>query len=265
MIEVQNVSYSIRNKKILKNIHLEIKLGEVHVLLGKNGAGKTSLFKLLCGDIPLTEGKILFNRTDLKKYRKLDLSRMRSVMTQEFDLNFPFSVEEIVELGRYPFPNQRETTKQIVLETLAITDLLHMRSRAYSSLSGGEKQRNQYARVLAQVWDDQNKFIFLDEPISNMDLPNQVKTLELSKHMADKGYGVFLILHDLNLAFQYADRISLLKNGYIVRSDEVLSCLDETLLSEVYDLPLKIIQSENQAYIIPTNLHKEKRYEYSPC
>ncbi|MDZ4728197.1 MAG: heme ABC transporter ATP-binding protein [Leptospira sp.] len=262
-IQFQNISYKINNQFLVKNINLRIRPGEIHVLLGKNGAGKSTIFKLLCGDIEPNIGEIFINDKNLNTYNVKSLSTIRSVLTQEYDLNFPFSVSEIVALGRMPFPYVKEKNEMIIQETLDITSIQHLGERDYNTLSGGEKQRTQLSRVLTQIWDSPDKYIFLDEPTSGMDLPNQIKTLEISKQMAEQGYGVFIILHDINLAFQYADTISLIKNGSIYVSGDPSLSLNEEILSDVYDIPIHIIQNKHHTFILAKQTTKEQLYEFN--
>lgn len=262
-IELNNVSYRINQKSLVKNINFKITPGELHVLLGQNGAGKSTIFKLLCGDIKPTSGSVQMHGKDLRDWSPKDLSLIRSVLTQDYELNFPFLVSEVVELGRIQFPFEKEKNSIAVNETLHLTDMNHFKNRDYSSLSGGEKQRTQYARVLSQIWDEPYKYLLLDEPTAGMDLANQIRLLEISAEMANKGYGVMLILHDLNSAYQYADRITFIKEGRIFVSGSPKELIDPDLLKQIYGVNLEVIWTEQGIFFIPKNKMKETNYERS--
>lgn len=262
-IELNHVSFAINRKPILQDINFKVIPGELHILLGQNGAGKSSLFKLLCGDIKPNTGSILMDGNNLEKWTAKDLSMVRSVLTQDYELNFPFLVSEVVELGRIQYPLEKEKNAQAINESLQITEMNSFINRDYSTLSGGEKQRTQYSRALSQIWDDPFKYLLLDEPTSGMDLANQIKVLEVSRMMAKKGYGVLIILHDLNLAFQYADRITFIKDGSICASGSPRDLIDPNLLKNIYGVHLEMITTEHGMFFIPINKTKETIYERS--
>ncbi len=256
-IQLENISCKMNKVPILKNINLEVHLGKLHVILGQNGAGKTTLFKTICGDIQPTEGSVTIDLVSLEKWKVRDLARRRAVLTQEYDLVFPFTVREVVGMGRFPYLDTRHQKEKRIQQSLKITSMSEFQDRMFATLSGGEKQRVQFSRVLAQIWDNPRNYLLLDEPISGLDIPNQVRVLEGTREMAERGYGVLIILHDLNLAFQYADTITILKKGKIIYSGEPLN-ISESLLTEAYDTEMKIIENGNEIFIVPKQKIRRK-------
>ncbi|MCG6146413.1 MULTISPECIES: heme ABC transporter ATP-binding protein [Leptospira] len=250
-IEAIDLEYSIGTKSILSNIELEILPGKLHVLMGRNGAGKSSLFHILCGDIMPKIGNIYLDGIELKKYSKSHLAKLRAVLTQDAAITFPISSEEVIKLGRHPHISDPIRDKEIVQTCLKITESFDQKDQNYSTLSGGEKQKINFGRTLAQVWETPPRYIFLDEPVSALDIPNQYKMLNLCRHMADQGYAVFMILHDLNLAALYADTITLLHKGKIIKSGNPNDVLTLENLEIAFGIKVRILNAPEGNFIIP--------------
>lgn len=246
MLQVNNLSLEIAGKLILEDISFELPPGEMMVVLGPNGAGKSTLLKSLIAENKPTEGTIDFFQQPLKSYSDPQLAELRAVMPQSVELNFPFTVEQVVEM---PVANKRlpKERQKIVESCLAAFDVGHLTGRIYSGLSGGEKQRVQLARVMAQICNPEgeleaNRYLFLDECTSSLDLAHQHQVFaQLQKWVKTANLAVFVILHDLNLAAQYADRILLLQQGNLVAQGEKTAVLQADILSEVYRYPVEVI------------------------
>lgn len=241
MIDVQNISYKIGPKTILKDIKLHIPLGKFTAILGPNGAGKSSLLKCLTGSLMPCVGSILFDGCDLSHYSLQELSRKRAILSQNIQISFPYTVREIVSMGRNPHVMNRETTRDedIVEEILMQLDAASFMDRIYSTLSGGEQQRVQFARVLAQIWDQDGACLFLDEPTSALDLKYQLNILDLAQKLSEeKNFTIVAILHDLNLAKIYADHIFLLKDGCLFDHLTDKQDISLELVSQLYDIPM---------------------------
>ncbi|TGL00817.1 heme ABC transporter ATP-binding protein [Leptospira bouyouniensis] len=247
----KNISYQIGNKQILKDIDIEIKPGELHVLIGRNGAGKSTLFHILCGDTKLQTGKVYCNQIEIESYTKADLAKTRAVLTQETHINFPIPSEQIIALGRYPHVPDKTKNEEIVDTCLKITNSSLLKHQHYPTLSGGEKQKVNFGRILAQVWETPPRYLFLDEPVSAQDIPNQYQTLNICRHMANKGYAVFMILHDLNLASQYADRVTLIDKGKLIQSGTAEEVLTTKNLEIAFGIKTKILKTNEINFIIP--------------
>jgi iron complex transport system ATP-binding protein len=215
MIEVKNLTYLIGKKELLKDLSFQAKPGELLAILGANGAGKSTLLKLLSKEISPTSGSIEFYGKNLQLYKLPELAKQRAVLSQQNTISISFLVSELVMMGRYPHFDQHPTPTdiEIVRTVMVETGIEDLSQRDYNTLSGGEQQRVQLARVLAQIYDCKNACLFLDEPTNGLDLLYQQQIMELARRLANRGYCVICILHDINFASRFADRILMLKNG----------------------------------------------------
>ncbi|TGM03193.1 heme ABC transporter ATP-binding protein [Leptospira jelokensis] len=247
----KNISYQIGNKHILEGIDIEIKPGELHVLIGRNGAGKSTLFHILCGDTKPQSGTVYCNDVEINAFSKTELAKTRAVLTQDTQINFPIPSEQIIALGRYPHATDKNKNKEIVESCLKMTSSTILKHQHYPTLSGGEKQKVNFGRILAQVWETPPRYLFLDEPVSAQDIPNQYQTLNICRHMANKGYAIFLILHDLNLTSQYADRVTLLDKGKLIQSGTAEEVLTTKNLEIAFGIKTKILKTNEINFIIP--------------
>ncbi len=215
-----NLTYRTGPKTLLQNISITAQPGELLVVVGANGAGKSTLLKLLSGDLKPSAGEVKFDGRNLSQWQPAALARRRAVLTQQHTLALAFQVRELVLLGRYPHFDGQPTAHDhaVVAAALDLVGLRHLAEREYPTLSGGEQQRAQLARVLAQVWEAENGFLLLDEPLTGLDLRHQHQTLAVARQLTRRGFGVVAVLHDLNLAAQYADQVLLLHQGRTVAS-----------------------------------------------
>jgi heme transport system ATP-binding protein len=245
MIEANRLTYRIDTAHVLHDINMSIRPGKVTAILGPNGAGKTSLLKCLSGTIKNYTGDIKYNNQDIHDYSLLELSLKRAVLSQANLINFPFSVMEIVTMGRNPhiYNNDPKGDLEIVIEALNTVDALHLKNRIFPTLSGGEQQRVQLARVLAQIWEQENVTLFLDEPTSALDLKHQHQVMQLvNKLSTQKAISVVCILHDLNLALHYTDYAILMNNGVIHISGRTNDILNTDNIENVYQISSEIMQ-----------------------
>lgn len=217
-LDVQNIGYKVNGKTLLDDVSFRLPKGKMLAILGANGAGKSTLMKILCKEMDPTSGSIDLNGKSLSSYAIADLAKFRSVLSQHNTLSISFRVDELVMMGRYPHFGQQPTPAdyEIVQKTLAQTGMETYRSRDYNTLSGGEQQRVQLARVMAQIFGQENALLFMDEPTNGLDLLYQQHILQLAQLLTAKGCTVVSILHDINFACQYADYILLLKHGKTV-------------------------------------------------
>ncbi|MBM3070822.1 heme ABC transporter ATP-binding protein [Enterobacter sp. RHBSTW-00994] len=213
----QHLSCRVAQRTIIKDVSLSLSQGELVALIGPNGAGKSTLLRLLTGYLPPSGGQCILGGKPLTEWRTEALSRCRAVMRQQTQLGFDWPVEAVVGMGRAPWTRQPEAS--VIHDVMQITGCLPLSGRSYAALSGGEQQRVQLARALAQLWHDGSPrgWLFLDEPTSALDLYHQQQLLRLLKTLTGQGHlHVCVVLHDLNLAALWADRIILLHNGRIV-------------------------------------------------
>lgn len=215
MLTVENVTYTTGKHTLLKDVSFMVHPGEITVILGANGAGKSSLMRLLSAEKEPSTGSISLSGKALNHYSAKELALKRAILNQQNIINLDFLAMEIVQMGRYPHYGSKPAVHDwdIINEVMAITGTTRMAERSFLSLSGGEQQRVHLARVLAQIWDTPEALLLLDEPVSGMDILYQQQTLSLAAMLAKKGFMVVAILHDINLAAQYADNIMMLKNG----------------------------------------------------
>lgn len=244
VLELQNVSYQVQGKTLLASISARFLPGQLTVIIGPNGAGKSTLLKLACGELKPHIGKVLWQGRALTEFSFSELARQRAVLEQHNPLEFNFRVEEVVALARMPHASGADYDQALVQQCLQQMDIQHLSQAYYPSLSGGEKQRVQLARALAQVQSlneptplQQAILLVLDEPVAALDLFHQQGLLQLLKNKAQAGYCVVLVLHDLNLASQYADQVLLLKQGHLLASGSVNEVMQPAGLSEVFGLP----------------------------
>lgn len=238
---LKDVSFAYGNSPLLENIELQIAPNSFIGLLGPNGSGKTTLLKLLSGALTPQRGEVIFYNQNLASFDPNKRAQLIGVVPQESNWEFPFSLEEIVAMGRYPhlgwWGNLSSIDRQKVEEALAITGLKNLRYREITNLSGGEKQRAVIARALAQ----DTKVMLLDEPVSNLDLKYQQEVFELLAYLhQEKGLTIIVISHDLNLAAQYAEQLILLDQGKIRGCGNPKQVLQSALIEEVYGVPVQI-------------------------
>jgi len=256
MFEAKNISFAVGAKKILDGVSLEIKTGEIIALLGANGAGKSTLLKAMCGDIETSGGEIRLEGRFLSEWDYHELARRRAVLSQHSTLNFPFTAQEVALLGRNPHIRGRESMKdlKIVEEALKLVEAEHFAGQSFPTLSGGEQQRVHLARILAQIWEepkDSGRYLLLDEPTASLDLAHQHLTLQIARRLSRENTGVLVVLHDLNLAANYADRICLMKGGKISHDGTPLEVLTTANIKTVFNFDVSILEHAGLPLIVP--------------
>ena len=236
-LSAKNVSLGMAGVTMLRDVSVDITPGQVHTVLGPNGAGKTSLLRTLVGDWPAQSGEVQLNQRPVQQWRPEARARLLAVLPQHSLLDFPFSAMEVVLLGRTPHDTGLRRDQQIAGAALAKVDAGHLSERLYTQLSGGEKQRVQLARALAQVWEpvaEGDRFLVLDEPTASFDLAHQQLTLEIVSDLARQGIGVFMVIHDLNLAARCADQMLLMAGGRILCSGPPALVLQADNIARVF-------------------------------
>ena len=243
-LSCQNITVMVGTKTLVDNVSLDVGPGEVVALVGPNGAGKSTLLKAICGETRPATGNIAINGVALHQWPTRELAKTRAVMPQDSRLAFAFSVREVVELGRFPHCNGATTPhdRQVARDAMAAVGVLDLAFRDCTTLSGGERARVNCARALAQIWPDAKstatpRLLLLDEPTAALDLKHQGTVMSLVRQFAKaQNVAVLAVLHDINLAAEYADRIAWMKGGKLVTLGTPVATLTPETLKLVYDV-----------------------------
>jgi len=253
IIDIKNVSYSY-NKDVnaIEDINLSITKGEVFTIIGPNGSGKSTLLKCISGYLSPQKGTINVNDKNIKNYSAKDISKAMALMQQHFALDYDFTVMEVVLMGRNPhikrLKSETEYDYKLANESLKRAEIYHLKSRSITTLSGGEWQRMILARALCQ----QSSIMLLDEPIAGLDIKHQINLLSIvAKLSKENRISTVCVLHDLNLASYYSDRIVLLKDGKIFKLGKPVDVMTKENLEYVYETPINIIHQGNTIIITP--------------
>lgn len=243
VIELDGVGLALDGRAILRGVTMSVDAGEVVALVGPNGAGKSTLLSVISGDHAATSGSATLMGKDVSRYRPDEAARLRSVLMQSNTVSFPFTVWEIVEMGRAPWartPQLAEDTRAIE-QALQSADIAHLADRRFNQLSGGERARVSYARVLAQ----RTPIVLLDEPTAALDLRHQQEVMTGIRALAEAGTAVVVVLHDLSQAARYADRVAMMSEGRLDALGTPQDVIVSERVSRVYGLPVDIEQVGN--------------------
>lgn len=238
-----NAGYAIQGEQLVEDVSLTVEPGRMSALLGPNGAGKSTLLRMLSAELSPSSGAIQLQERGINDWTSRERAQRVGVLPQASELKFPYPVLDVVLLGRLPHHDLHTTNERIAWECLERVEATHLASRIYSTLSGGERQRVHLARVLTQIYSnsDSPRYLLLDEPTSALDLAHQHVVLRLAKELTAEGVGVLAILHDINQAALYADEISVLCRGAIVRNGTPAEVLTTQCVQNVYGLDSTII------------------------
>ncbi|MFC4253555.1 heme ABC transporter ATP-binding protein [Sinimarinibacterium flocculans] len=243
-LHADGLGYRLGAQHLLRDVSLSVGPGEVHAILGPNGAGKSTLLNLLAGDRRVQAGTIAFNARPLTDWPLPQLATLRAVLPQRHELSFAFAVEDVVAMGRLPASASHPARERAIVDAaLRLTATDHLRSRPYTALSGGERARVQFARVLAQIWDPPasgTRLLLLDEPTASLDLAHQHHCLRIARAFAAQGVAVIAVLHDPNLVFAYADSATLLCCGEVVAQGVPGEVLTAARIERVYGIPVEV-------------------------
>jgi iron complex transport system ATP-binding protein len=237
--EAHGLVVRLGGRTVLDGVDLAVPAGRVLALVGPNGAGKSTLLAALAGDVPPAAGRLTLDGRPAGAWTARDLALRRAVLPQAATLTFPFTVAEVVRMGRAPWAGTpaEDQDEAAVAEAMAATEVTAFAGRPFGALSGGERARVALARVLAQ----RTGLLLLDEPTAALDLRHQELVLGVCRRRAAAGDGVVVVLHDLGLAAAYADRVAVLHEGRIRADGPPAEVLTEELLSEVYQHPVEVL------------------------
>ena len=234
-INLSKVDFYFDKKKVLSNISLDID-SQSTGFLGPNGSGKTTLLKIFSGLLKIDHGKIDVNKKSIKMYSTNDLAKLFAFVSQDYEPTFGFSVEEVIEMGRYPYLNRfgfmSKNDKKIIDKIIELLSLDSLRKIHTDNLSSGEKQKVRFARALVQ----EPKYILLDEPTSNLDLSNKILILDVIKDIISFGTSLIITSHDLNFIKQSTKRCFMVSEGQIQNVGKTNEILNHKNIKNLYQL-----------------------------
>ncbi|MFA0815883.1 MAG: ATP-binding cassette domain-containing protein [Anaerofustis sp.] len=263
------VQYDSQSKPVLKDFSCDVKKGEFVSLIGPNGSGKSTLINAIMQSVNIENGEIYLGGKNNKDYSAKLRAQYAAVVPQNFQTNFAFKVKDIVMMGRNPYLKRMESETvrdvEIVDESLRLTNTFHLKERKINSLSGGERQRVIIAGALAQ----KPQLLILDEPTNHLDIHHNLEIMELIRNLnKEDGITVFAVLHDINMAARFSDRIFLLNDGVLVKSGSVSEVINEETLKPIYQIDMVVRNNKltESLEIVPLrkmkkteNLHQNRR------
>jgi len=245
-LKAENITFAYTQEPVIQNLHLEIPSGDFLGVIGPNGSGKSTLLKLLSGLLPPDENRVSFDGQDILTCKRKTLARSIAWIPQDHHLPFPFTVAEVVMMGRHPYLSpltfESEQDIEITQQAMRQTQTEQFAHRKFNEISGGEQQRVMLASAIAQEPD----IMILDEPTAALDLKYQIEILSILKRLNDSGNTtIIMALHDLHLASKFCRRLVLLKEGQIVKDGSPQEVLQKNILEEVYEVSVQIIRNES--------------------
>jgi iron complex transport system ATP-binding protein len=245
------VSLGIEGHPVLNAVDYELAPGNLVAIIGANGAGKTSLLRVLSGETPPSVGDVWLDDRRIGAWTLAQLANRFAVLPQSMSLEFPFTGYEVIEMGRIPFAGEEDRNQQAIKDVIAAMKLASLADRRYTSLSGGEKQRIQIARVLCQVWDHpDDAYLLMDEPTGPLDLAHQIQCLNLLRDLSRRGVGVMMVMHDINLAVKYADQILLMNDGSILACGSPAEVIVPATLEQAFSVIAEVSQDKDSLPVI---------------
>lgn len=252
ILSAKNISIKYDKEIIIDDESFEIKKGKINVFLGKNGCGKSTLFKSLCKQLNPYSGNIFLNDKNINKIKNKDFAKITSILFQENVAPNDLTVKELVSYGRFPhiglYSDLDNNDKKIIEDSLTLTNTKQFENRSVTELSSGQRQLVWIAMLLSQ----NTNIMFFDEPTTYLDLKNQYEVMNcIEKINKELNKTVIIILHDINLAIQYADYIFMMKNGKIKYSGTIDEVIITNNIKDIFDINVSIIKNKGQTFICP--------------
>ena len=244
MIQVQALSKFYGKKKVVEDVTVSIQRGKITSFIGPNGAGKSTLLSMVSRLLDADSGEVLIDQSNIKKMKSNDFSKIVSILKQSNYMNVRLTIRELVAFGRFPYSKGRLTAEdeKMVDQAIEYMALKDMEDRYLDELSGGQKQRAFIAMVIAQ----DTEYILLDEPLNNLDMKHSVQIMKILRRLVDDlGKTVVIVLHDINFASVYSDRIVALKDGKVVKDGPTNEIIQSKALKEIYDMDIPIQEMNN--------------------
>lgn len=239
MIKVKKISKKYGNIKVVNNVSMNIEKGKLISLIGPNGAGKSTVLSMITRLTDIDEGQVIIDGKELSKWDKRELSKNISILKQANDIDLRLTIREFVEFGRFPYSqgNLTEEDKKFIDEAIKYMQLEDIEMKYLDQLSGGQKQRAYIAMVIAQ----DTEYIFLDEPLNNLDMKHCVQMMKVIRNLVDDlGKTVVTVLHDINFASCYSDMIIAMKDGQVYKEGQTLNIIDKEVLEDLYNTNFRV-------------------------
>ncbi|HEY2093056.1 MAG TPA: heme ABC transporter ATP-binding protein [Thermoanaerobaculia bacterium] len=242
MLDARDIVFRAGGNVLLDRVSAAFEPARLHLIIGANGAGKSTFVRVLSRLLRPDEGRVTYGGADAAHWSERDLARHRAVLSQAFEVAFPIPVRELVMMGRYPHfrGRPRAADDQVVNEVMQFFDVTDMAERSYGTLSGGERQRVNFARVLAQIWqplDGASRYLFLDEPLTFLDIRHQIDFMKKVKAFATQPDVVVVgVVHDLNLAARFADRLLVIHHGRVLADGPTAEVLTREYLERAFQV-----------------------------
>ncbi len=258
IIEGQNICFSYDGIEVIKGVNLSVDRGKIVGLLGANGAGKSTLLKLLAGILSTKQGKILYKNREMKYLPKREISKRIAYVPQSPTFGFPFTVSEIIKMGRAPylgrFEFENDIDNEIAFQAMETVGITHLQDRLVSEISGGEKQLTSFARALAQ----EPELMVLDEPATYLDVKHKTEILRLLlKLKNERNISIIAATHDVFSGLFYFDRLVILKGGGILAEGESDQVLTDDILSEAYNIGVTVRKEDGKIFVFPSETTPE--------
>lgn len=244
MIQVRELSKFYGKKVVVEKVNVNIHRGKITSFIGPNGAGKSTLLSMVSRLLDADTGEVLVDKDNVKKMKSNEFSKRVSILKQSNFMNVRLTIRELVSFGRFPHSRGRLTAEDIgiVDQAMEYMDLMGMQHDYLDELSGGQRQRAFIAMVIAQDTD----YILLDEPLNSLDMKHSVQIMKILRRLVDDlGKTVVIVLHDINFASVYSDRIVALKEGRVVKDGPTDEIITSDALKEIYDMDIPIKQMAN--------------------
>ena len=249
MIRVNNILKKYSDKIILENINLELPKNKITAFIGSNGAGKSTLISIISRTLAKDSGEVFIDEKELKNWNTTELSKRLSILKQSNHLNIKLTVRELINFGRFPHSKGKLTKEDVkkVDEAIEYMDLSDLENRIIDELSGGQRQMAYIAMIIAQDTD----YIFLDEPLNNLDMKHSVQIMKILRNLIDEhGKTIMIVIHDINFVSCYSDYIVALKNGKIIKQGNTEDIIQSKVLNTIYGMDMCIHEIEQRKFCL---------------
>lgn len=254
MIEIKGLSKYFGKKPVVEDVTITIEPGTITSFIGPNGAGKSTLLSMVSRLLDSDTGEVLLDKNNVQKWKSSEFAQRVSILKQSNYLNVRLTIRELVAFGRYPYSKGRliDVDEKFIDQALEYMNLVDIQDNFLDELSGGQRQRAFIAMVIAQDTD----YVLLDEPLNNLDMKHSVQIMKILRKLVDElGKTVVIVLHDINFASVYSDRIVALKDGKLVKNGPTHEIINSDALREIYDMDIPIQEQNGCRICVYFNSH----------